>query len=101
MIAFWSILSPDKGVIPTFWTHLRVPAAFVGLVVMMCTIRLFYWAYLDMADPDDTIQAPVDLPMNVSKIQLPSPSPQIRVNTFECKIIFSNGKVKINWLASA
>ena len=75
MIAFWSILSPYKGVIPTFWTHLKVPAAFVGLVVMMCTIRLFYWAYLDMADPDDDIQAPADLPMNVSKIQLPSPSP--------------------------
>ena len=77
LIGFWSILNPEKGIVPTFWTHLRVPAAFMGLVAMMCTIRLFYWAYLDMVDPDDDIQTTVELPMNVSKIQLPSTSPQI------------------------
>ena len=75
LMAFWSILVPDKETVATFWTHMRVPGAFLALVVMLCIIRLFYWSYLDMADPEDEIEATIDLPMNVSKINFHGESP--------------------------
>ena len=31
--------------------HLRVPAAFLALVAMLCTVRLFFWAYLELEEP--------------------------------------------------
>ena len=30
---------------------MRVPAAFLALVAMLCTVRLFFWAYLELEEP--------------------------------------------------